>query len=216
MSRLRVVPLVALLFAFTTAFVILPRVAGADVPLPNTSTVDIVVVGGSSNAPITVGGSCYTQTPGFRVIARNINNVPIPGASVTLDFSATPIRLYASQFDGSTVNCAAKMLSRLTDATGLATFYPVFGGYVNNNAVEVSADGVVLALIPARSTDTDAVGATTGLSDFTTFAASFALQQPDARMNFDDCPHGASIPGLTDFAIFSTQFQLAMTGAYCP
>ncbi len=213
MVRPRILHSVLLLLAVAA---IAPRPASADTPMPHTSTIDPVVVGGSSSIPIAVGGDCATRPPGFHIIVRDLAQVPVEGASVTLDFSLTPIRLYATQYDGTTVNCLQRTLTRISGAQGAVTFYPVFGGSDATNSVEVSADGVVLAFVPARSTDIDAMDATTGLGDFTIFSSAFAQSLANTRTNFDNCPVGASIPTIADFAIFVRQFETGATGTYCP
>ena len=122
------------------------------VPSPQNSTTDRVVVGNASGTPM--GGS----PAGYDVIVRDINNAPVPGAIVTLDFSATGIRLYRTQSAGTTINCLARTISRVSNGVGAVNFAARIGRFDNTNSVEVSANGVTLAFVPGRSTDIDGAG----------------------------------------------------------
>ncbi len=205
-----------LAFACALAISLAPSLADAAVPSPPFCVFDPVIVGGSSNIPIVVGGACGPLPAGYRVIVRDINNMPIAGSSVTLDFSATNIRLHFPSLDGSTIDCPQKRVSKLTNGAGVVTFFPTFGGSEDGLNVRISADGVILGAVPARSTDTDAVGGDTGLADLVVFSNHFLNLIPAARLNFDNCPPGNQIPALSDYTIFSTQFQSGSVRPYCP
>jgi hypothetical protein len=59
----------------------------------------------------------------YCVTARDFNNVPIPNAPITVDFSNCDIQLCADQKDpGVTVDCTAQTVRRLTDVNGVACF----------------------------------------------------------------------------------------------
>jgi hypothetical protein len=194
---------------------VVASVASAGVPSPQQSSVEPVIVGNASGNPLGAPGSIGTQAvPGFEVVVRDVNNSPLQNKNVVVDYSATSIKLHNSQSDGSTLNCAAKTVAKLTPANGTVVFATKFGSFSNTNAVEVSADGVVLALVKARSTDIDGVGATTALSDFALFSSAFAAVLPAQQVNFNLSP--SDTPDLGDFAIFSAEFASAAVGTYCP
>ena len=194
---------------------VVASVASAGVPSPQQSLVEPVIVGNATGMPLGIGGSIGTQAvPGFEVLVRDVNSAPLQNKNVVVDYSATTIKLHNSQSDGSTLNCAAKTVSKITPANGTVIFATKFGGFSNTNNVEVSADGVVLRLVKARSTDIDAVGATTGLPDFALFATAYLAVVPAQQVNFNLSP--SDTPDLSDFAIFSVQYLTAVVGAYCP
>jgi len=199
---------------------VVASVASANVPSPQQSSVEPVIVGNASGNGLGAGGSIGTQAvPGFEVVVRDVNNALLNGKNVVVDFSATTIRMIGSdglQPDGSTLNCNAKTVSKVTPPSGTVVFMPRIGGYSNTNLVEVSADGVVLALVKARSTDIDGSGlnGSTGLNDFTLFSEAFAAVLPAPQVNFD--LSGSDVPDLSDFTIFSTEFATAASSPYCP
>jgi hypothetical protein len=140
-------------------FVVVASVASAGVPDPRFSTLDAVVVGDvSGNA---IGGS----PAGFDVTVRDVNNAPLSGRTVTLNFAASGMKVISTQNAGTTVNCAAKSISRVTNGSGAVNFAARVAKFNNSNTVEVSADGVVLGNVKGRSTDIDGIDAKTGLGD---------------------------------------------------
>lgn len=209
-------PARAPLLATTLVATVLAMPALAAVPSPSQSTVDPVLLGTASGNAIQAASSAQ---PGFRVIVRDIIGQPIGNAQAMLDFfDAVGPRGISVQESGTTVNCAAKLLTRLTDAAGVAIFAARFGGYDNQARVLVIADGVVLAQVPARSTDVAADDGITGLSDFALFTQAF-LPCPA-------CPPCATCPeldfdasggiALNDFAILAREFMLDVPPAtYC-
>ena len=68
---------------------------------------------------------------GYDVLVRDVNNAPVAGAVVTLDFSASGMRVYSTQNAGTTLNCAANAISRTTDALGRVNFGPRVSGFAN-------------------------------------------------------------------------------------
>ena len=176
--------------------------ASAGVPDPRFSTTDPVVVG--DLVGVAIGG-------GYDVVVRDVNNAPLAGRTVTLDFSATPMRVCNVQNAGTTFNCLAKTLSRVTNVSGAVNFAARVGKYDNTNAVEVSADGVVLATVRGRSLDIDGLGGANGavsLGDFVLFSSNFntAAQETDYDVN------GST--GLGDFVIFAGGYNTGNT--FCP
>jgi hypothetical protein len=202
---------------FVLALGFLPAAALAAVPSPPLCTVDRAIVGDSSGDAIASTNGCGPRQPGFNVVVRDVNNLPIPNSQVVLDFSNAPgIKLCISQNPTFFTNCAARTIIGTTNVAGVVRFAPSFGHFVNGNAVGVYADGVLLATVPARSTDVDGFGGTVGLTDYAIFSANFAAQAPTPETNFDDCSQGNIGTALQDFVIFSTQFARSVTRLYCP
>ena len=178
------------------------------VALPN-SVIEPILIGGSSGALLAGLGN-----PGYEIVIRDAFNQGCSNVQIDLDFAgAPPIKLYAAQNAGTTVNCAARLLSKLTDVNGRAVFGPRFGGFVNTASVSVRADGVAIGQVRARSTDIDALGATTGLSDLNLFRVQFFAVQPAAQeTDFT----GDGLTNLSDLNIFRSEFSSLVVGAYCP
>ena len=194
---------------------VVASVASAGVPSPQQSIVEPVVVGDASGNAYGAPGSIGTQAvPGFEVTVRDVNLTPLANKNVVVDFSATTMKLHSTQNAGTTVNCAAKTISKLTNGSGVAVFSARVGGFTNTNNVEVSADGVVLALVKARSTDNDNAGATTSLTDYAACVAALAAVVPAQQFNFNLSV--SEVPDLGDYAIVVTELATAATGAYCP
>jgi hypothetical protein len=160
-------PLFALL-----ATSLLATVASAE-PDPRFSTIDAVAVG--SPLGVAIGGS----PAGYDVTMRDVSNAPRPGVIVELRLGAAGLKLYADQAAGTTIDCLAGTLSRVTDAQGQVKFVPRFGGWVDNNAIEVFGGGDSLGFVKGRSPDYDKDGKV-GLSDLVTFSNDF-LTNPAAQ-----------------------------------
>lgn len=191
---------------FAAGLALVASVASAGVPDNRFSTSDAVVVGNASGTAI--GGS----PAGFDVVVKDVNNAPLPGRTVTLDFSGTPMKVFNAQNAGTTLNCAAKTISRVTNASGAVNFASRVAKFDNANNVDVIADGVPLFVVKGRSTDIDGLDGRTGLGDFSTFSSAFlsapATQQTDFDLNGNT--------GLGDFSIFSSEFLGGVIGTYCP
>jgi hypothetical protein len=191
----------------------------AAVPSQANSTVDHVIIGSyNSQGAISGQSPCLaTATMGFDVVVRDFANNPIPGSVVTIIFggTGTSIRPYVTQDPGVTVLCGSHGLQVTTDASGHAHLVPRFGRFSNSAVIPVSADGILLAHVSARSPDYQNDGAV-DLGDFTTFAQDYADQgggQP--RSDFDDCPQTR----LGDFVFFAAQFLASSVGGaqpFCP
>jgi len=193
----------ALTIAAGLAFV--ATAASAGVPDPRFSVIDAVGVG--DNTGTAVGGA----PAGFDVAVKDVNNAPVLGATVTLNFSASGVRGYSVQNAGTTVNAGAQTLSRVA-TTGSTNFASKTAKFNNANTVEVSANGVVLGNVKWRSTDIDGLGGITGLGDFTYFSGKYLSAVAAPEVNFDLTV--SDIPGLGDFTIFSGEYLAAATGAY--
>jgi len=179
---------------------VLPRPAISKVD-PRMSVVDPVV--------------CVDRS--YQVQLRGVDNAPSAGI-IVLDFSGTSVRLAATQEAGTTVDCAARTLSRVAGAFGTpdygrATFHPRFGGTSINAAVVVSGDGIMIAAVRARSTDLDAANGT-DLHDLVLFSDAF-LHEPSAHpeMDFDGTDGSAT---LGDLVVLARAFLTGTKGPYCP
>jgi hypothetical protein len=196
-----------LLFRLACSLVLLSFAAiaayAAGVPSPPNSTTDRVVVGNTSGTPM--GGG----VPGYDVVVRDLNNLPVGGARVILDFSNASIRLYAVQNAGTTLDCVARTLARMANAAGVVSFAARIGRYDNANAIRVIADGVLLNMVPGRSTDINGVGGQASLSDFVLFSANY--NTPAAETDFDE----NGMTGLNDLALFATEYN-GPVQPYCP
>lgn len=185
---------------------VVASVASAGVPDNRFSTSDAVVVGNVSGTAI--GGA----PAGFDVTVKDVNNAPLAGRTVTLDFSGTPMKVYNAQNAGTTLNCAAKTISRVTNASGAVNFASRVAKFDNANNVDVIADGVPLFVVKGRSTDIDGLDGTTGLGDFAIFGGNFLNNTSAQETDFD--LNGST--GLGDFSIFGGQFLGGALGTYCP
>jgi len=179
--------------------------AGAGVPLPRYCIIDRVGVG--DNLGAAVGGS----PGGFNVTVRDLNDAPLLGTDVTLDFSGCDVRVYTVQETGTTVDASTRTASR-TAPTGTARFALRSGGFANANTVLVTASGVVIGHIAWRSTDIDAQDGRTGLGDVTYFSARYLGAAAAPECNFDRSP--TNVPGLGDFTVLSAEYLSGASGAY--
>ena len=178
---------------------LLPAVTFAKVPDPRFSIAD----------PIVFGDTQGTRT--YRVELRDVSNAPLSGEEVVLDFSATNVHLDPVQEAGTTVDCAARTLSRLSSNAGVAEFHPRFGGGCTGADVLVSAEGMWLRHVPSRSADLDGLDACTGMNDLSIFAEVYEQDAPG--MDLDGS--GGRI-GLGDFSILTGAFVSGIKGSYCP
>ena len=112
---------------------------------------------------------------------------------------------------GATVNCALKTLSGTTDSGGYVKFGVQAGGFNNANVVTVSADGVILANVRARSTDIDGVGARTDVNDLNVFRVKLFTTAPP-EIDFDI----SGISDVGDLNLFRQDLFSGAAGAYCP
>jgi hypothetical protein len=194
----------ALLIA--AGFAVVASVASAGVPDPRFSTIDNVVVGNASGTAM--GGA----PAGFDVTVRDVSNAPLAGVTVSLAFSTAGMKVFSTQNAGTTVNCPAKSISRVTNGAGQVNFAARVAKFNNANTVEVSANGVVLGNVRGRSTDIDGIDGRTGLGDFATFSNNLltapAAQETDYDLN--------GTTGLNDLALFSNELLTGPTLTYCP
>jgi len=189
-------------------FAVVASVASAGVPDPGFCSIDAVVVGNVSGTPI--GGA----PAGFDVTVRDITNAPLSGITVTLDFAASAMKVYTTQNAGTTVNCAAKSISRVTNGSGAVNFGARVGRFTNSNVVGVSAGGVTLVAggVKGRSTDIDGIDGKTGLGDLALLSTNLLTNPAAQQTDFD--LNGST--GLGDLALFTTELLTGPTLAYCP
>ena len=173
----------------------------AHIPFPANSSVDSILVGDA-------GGGFQ---PSFVVVPRDISGVPLDGVLVTLRFANPWPTLLESQEPGTIVDCAQKTLGRYSSPNGETVFHPRFGGIVNYDGIEVRANGVLLARIPARSTDIDGSGATS-LADLSLLAE--ALFQDASETDLDFNLDGSV--DLGDLEIMRRDLFFGVPGPVCP
>jgi hypothetical protein len=188
------------------AAAILPGLSRAAVPDPSTSTIPGYVVGRPSGSPTTESV----------IIVRDVAAVPIPGATVELNFSLALLRPYTTQNAGVTLNCAQRTVSVVTDNQGVARISPRFGGCHTGLAIPIRADGVFLGTVRGRSPDLDGQGGRAGLGDFASFAAAYNSWiatggPPSSCFDFDG--QGCA---LCAFSIFAEDFLYGPTLTNCP
>ena len=190
---------------------VVASVASAGVPDPRFSTLDAVAVGTNSGTLTSQSGA--PVNPGFDVVVRDVNNAPLSGRTVTLNYAASGMKVYSTQNAGTTINCAAKSISRVTNGSGAVAFGPRTGKYNNSNTVEVSADGVVLGNVKGRSADIDGlVEGKVGLGDLSLFSTNYLLNTGAQETDYDV----SGLTGLADLSIFSAEYLLGPTLTFCP
>ena len=151
---------------------------------------------------------------GFSFQIRDVGNAGKAGWFAILDFSQTDLPLYADQESGTTVDCARRYIYRLTDSHGDATLHPRFGGFVNAPLITVSASGVTLGEVPARSTDMNGLGGVTDLSDLSIFMPLYlsrSTSHPEADFNASGGPID-----LADLTIMVREYESGAHSATCP
>lgn len=154
-------PTVAVAPALLSLLLAGPAMAEPGVPSPPNSTLPCAIV--------VVPAPAATAAHEFEVVHRDLANNPVPGAVVTIDFSACggDVRVALQQGPGTTVDCPSQSVSQITDAQGRAVFRVIGGGggsgscSASGACARVYADGVLIANIQAAVLDLDGV---TGLS----------------------------------------------------
>lgn len=201
-SRLRRVVVPAALVLAATFGALPASCRTLAVPSAANCTVPDVIVGCWDGVPDNTSPTqCAPPSPGFEVIVRDFNNMPIGGSTVMIRFAGTGVRPHSVQNPGITVMCPTGDLSRLTNAVGSARFAARLAGFTLPPAIRVVADGILLRQVPALSPDYDGNGLV-DLNDFSTFATDFLNTNPQPRSDFDNCL-GLR---LGDYSFFSAQF----------
>lgn len=204
--------------AVTAGLALLATSAMAGVPSPANSQVDPVMVGNITGTPLKAGGfGTAVGGLGFKVVVEDIGGAPIVGATVTVDFTtaagdngtrgAVDVVVWEEQVGGAT--CSGDVISKTTDGTGTVFFTPIFSGCENTPSIEVRANGVLLDLIRARSTDLDG-NEVTGTSDLAILQTNlFAAANVSGAIMEADFTVSEALPGpkpvtTADLAILQT------------
>jgi hypothetical protein len=115
------------------------------------------VVAGVPSASTSVIDPCLVFCPvsdiTFTVVVRDIANNPVANSLVKLDFSACPYFHHCPLLPG--VNDAARTISAISDANGVARFAMSMGGTCLGSAVRISADNQPLGTRSLVSPDRD-------------------------------------------------------------
>lgn len=124
------------------ALILAPVIAGASPPYPPNCVVPPCI-----NA--SPDGTFVTQ-----ILVRDVSNVPVAGATVTMDFSGCGTYLTCSPpCNGCTGNLSQHKISAITNAAGVANFDLRVGGVCPFETVAVSAEQFPLATVPFASLD---------------------------------------------------------------
>jgi len=159
---------------------------------------------------ILVGSSSGSASDEFKVVAHDVGNVPLAGDTVPLTLLGSAAHADLEQEPGTTVNCAAGTLSRVTDMNGEVVFHARIAGYDDGSMVQVRANGVLFGSIPVRSTDLNGDGAT-DLRDVEAFRDRFvhATAAPETDFNHDGVTNGY------DFEILRAEFVRRSGSTVC-
>jgi hypothetical protein len=150
-----------------------PGVASAQIPV--LTAPDVIVGSASGTAPELEYTAVLTNCPGG----------PCAGIFISIDFNtgpgasgiAAPVHPHAIQKSPTVVDCATRTLTQITNDQGEVAFKALFGGAENLARVQISANGVPMKLITARSTDVDDSGET-DLNDLNRFRINFFTPGP--------------------------------------
>jgi len=193
--------------------------AGAPAPAsgdPFTDTIPnhiLVVARGPNGADTAMGRAT--------VVIRDLAANPVPGVTVTIDFSACPdVAISQDQLDARyTVDCGLLTVTAVTDADGRADF-TVLGttrlvAPAGHACARIYANGILEAAVPVAVLDRDGTGGLTP-ADLSIWSADyFSATDPD-RANLD------AIAGvdLKDLAVWADAYfggnDTASAGPYCP
>lgn len=198
---------IALLAALST-LVVSPAARARALADPRFATYDAVVVGSPLGLAINQAGD--PGNPGFDVTVRAIDNSPVPGAFVSLDFTGAGITLYTSQNSGTTIDCAQESIHRLTNAQGQAKFAAQMGRWQDANLVSLQVEGVEMAKVKARSMDYGGDGRVS-IVDLDVFALDFLGTPSTMRSDFDV----SGSTGLGDLSIFSVHYLGSIPKPLC-
>ena len=195
---------------------------GAGTPCAVTSSVPDLLVGSGR----TTGDQSALV---YEVVVRAVNGAAVPGAVVTLDFSAATAATTGnnSQEVGTTLNCALATLTRTANAFGQVRFRPQFFGGANAAVVAVFADGVCLGNTRPRSTDAfQTAGAKTDLTDlggsvllgcptcpYWGFTEAYLKGPGSYSFMYDYDDNG--FVGLADLSIIGRDYIMQQAGTYC-
>lgn len=202
----------------TAVGLLVASAAMAGVPSAGTSAqpagISLVGHSGGTADGTSFGASTYT----IRDAASN----PVPNSVVVMNFSTcTDVRVCSiTQPAGLFVNCAAKTVSGVTNASGVVTFRVVGGGLTSGVAitapcVTVTADGVAMNTIRSSTFDVNGAGGLT-LADITLAKNDFTNNPTRTRSDFNK---SGSVT-LADITIIKNVFtaggSVSSCATYCP
>ena len=176
----------------------------------------IRLVGSSAGIPDTTAGK-------FTVIVRDIAANPMAHATVVVSLEDCPdLALCADQLDPNAVtNCAAKLVRKLTDASGAVTFTIL--GHANGagnaasllNAGHIYVFGTGVAAPTVAAFDLDGSGGL-GADDLSAWLTDFGTGENFGRSDYD----GSGTVGAADLSEWLTVFgaggSTQSCGASCP
>jgi len=218
---------VAVIAVVAAALCWLAGPAPAAVPNPANSTIDGDLMLGNARglAILPLAGVRPTVTDGYRVVVRDVNNVPLAGSAVSFEFAGTGLRPHATQTGGQTADCGLLTVTKLTDASGTAVFLPATEGANTSSApnVIIRADGVLLAAIRFRSVDlVPSPGGTAAVDvlDLDAFRRRFLNVAPHSQLD-PECDYAtegfsSGIVDVADLNVFRTEFLCAAGGPTQP
>jgi hypothetical protein len=192
------------------------QTAFAGPPSPGNSTIPsrVLIVGLGSAGPDSALGQAT-------VAYRDLANAPIPGAVVTLDFSACNDLVIASdQLDPRlSTNCAAKTVSGVTDVNGVARFTIMGSGTAAPAhpplALHIFANEDFLGGVAVGVLDRDGSAGLT-LADLAYWASDYFGSTNPERANMD----GLSGVDLNDLSFWGRAYfnghNTLPAGPYCP
>jgi hypothetical protein len=192
------------------------QTALAGPPSPGNSTIPsrVLIVGlGPAGPDSAMGQATCTY--------RDLANHPIPGAVVTLDFSAcNDLVLASDQLDPRLLtNCAANTVSAVTDANGNARFTIMGSGTAAPahppRVLAVYADADFLGYMAVALLERDGSAGLT-LADLSFWAADFFTGDFIERSDLD----GSGYVSISDLSIWAAAYfnghNVSPTGPYCP
>ncbi len=144
----------------------------------------------------------------YRIVVRDINNLPEPGDLVVLDYSGcTDLRLSTDQGPSAELSCPTEQVigTAGTDAGGVATLYVV--GHADHSApaappqsLKVYADGVLIGSVSVAILDQDGNGL--GPGDLTLWLGDAFSGTNPARSDYN----GDGVVGPADLALWLAAF----------
>ena len=202
-----------LVLALALAFAARTSAAGVPDPGPfSTCPTFITLVGQYEGVSDPLGA--------FTVIVRDFAMNPMPGSVVVVDFNqAQDVQLSSAASPGNTVNCAARQVLAVTDATGTARFAIRGGSRAGpattfGSTVRIYLDGALCATIPVSTPDLDGQNGV-GAGDLAMFLQDFFSQANPTRSDFS---HDGFVGG-GDLAFWLQIFLnsgSAISGPACP
>lgn len=182
-------------------------------PSPTLSTVPstIVLVGSANGGPDAAMGQ-------FTVVARDLANNPLNGASIVIDLSACEdLHLCADQLDPNVlVNCAAKTARKFTDVTGTVTF-SVLGGSNGAgsattllNGARIYGNGSLMGSPTVAAYDLDGA-AGVGANDLSAWLTDFGTGETYGRADYD----GGNTIGANDLSLWLTAYGAGGSTSSC-